>query len=210
MNIVLFGPQGSGKGTQAEVVAKELGLYHFSMGDALREEIKAKSAIGLKVEKIMASGALVPAQITFDIALKKSKSKECSKGIIFDGFPRSDEQYAFLKKNFKIDAAIELALSDEDAVKRIGSRRVCPKCGKNYNTIYLKPKKEGYCDDDNTKLIIRDDDKPVEVKKRLAIYKSQTEPLKAEYSKLKILHVVDASKPIPEVSKTILKLLKKK
>jgi len=209
MNIVLFGPQGSGKGTQAEVIAKEFGLYHFSMGDALRSEIKAKSEIGKKVEKIMAKGGLVPSQITFDIALKKSKSKECSKGIIFDGFPRNDEQFQFLKKNFKIDAAIELELSKEESINRIASRRVCPKCGKNYNIIYLKPKKDGYCDDDSTKLITRDDDKPLEVKKRLEIYKSQTEPIKMEFKKSKILRVIDASKPIPEVSKDILKILKK-
>jgi len=209
MNIVLFGPQGSGKGTQAEVIAKEFGLYPLSMGNELRSEIKAKTAIGKKVEKIMASGALVPSQITFEILLKKSKSKECSKGIIFDGFPRSDEQYQFLKDNFKIDAAIELQLSEKESINRISSRRMCPKCSKNYNIIYMKPKKEGFCDDDNTKLVIRDDDKPKEVKKRLEIYKSQTEPLKAEYKKLKILHVIDASKPIPEVSRNILEILKK-
>jgi adenylate kinase len=209
MNIVLFGPQGSGKGTQAEVIAKEFGLYPLSMGNELRAEIKAKTAIGKKVEKIMASGALVPAQITFDIILKKSKSKECSKGIIFDGFPRTEEQFTFLSKNFKIDAAIELELSEKESVSRIASRRMCPKCGKNYNIIFKKPKKDGFCDDDSTKLVIRDDDKPEEVKKRLAIYKSQTEPIKAQYKKLKILSVIDASKPIPDVSKAVLKILKK-
>jgi adenylate kinase len=208
MNIILFGPQGSGKGTQAELIEKTFKLYHLSMGDELRKEIKAQTALGKKIKKIVDSGALVPHDITNSIALNISKDKKAKNGIIFDGYPRAPEQWAFTKKNFKIDAAIELSLSEKESVKRIASRRICPKCGRNYNTIYLKPKKEGYCDDDNTKLVQRDDDKPKAIKDRLKTYHSQTEPLKKEYSELGILYVVNGEQPIEKVSKDLLKILK--
>ncbi|MGV8141930.1 MAG: adenylate kinase family protein [Candidatus Woesearchaeota archaeon] len=210
MNILLFGPQGSGKGTQADMLSKELNLYHLSMGEELRKEIKGKTAIGKKVESIMARGDLVPVSITSDIVLKRSKSKECKNGIIFDGYPRSSEQWEFAKKNFKIDAAIELNLSEKESVRRIASRRVCPKCGKNYNIIYLKPKVTGRCDDDKTKLIQREDDTPKAVKDRLRIYHTQTEPLKKEYKKLGILKIIDGKQPIKKVYADMLKVLKKK
>ena len=171
MNIVIFGPQGCGKGTQADAIAEEYKLYHLSMGDELRKEIKNKTAIGQKVEKIMAKGELVPVQITSDIASNISKLKESKNGIIFDGYPRSAEQLTFLLKNFKIDVAIELKLSEKESINRIASRRMCPKCGHNYNIIWLKPKVEGKCDIDNTTLVQRDDDKPKEIKRRLEIYR---------------------------------------
>jgi len=206
MNIILFGPQGSGKGTQAEAIVKKYNLYNLSMGEELRKEIKNKTAIGKKVEKIMDKGDLVPSTITNGIALKVyNKNKN---GIIFDGYPRSEDQMIFAKKNFKIDAAFELDLSEKESVRRIASRRICPKCGRNYNTIYLKPKVAGYCDDDKTRLIQRDDDTPKAIKDRLEIYHSQTEPLKKEYSKLGILHVISGEQPIPKVTSEILKILK--
>ncbi len=208
MNVILFGPQGSGKGTQAEAIEKEFKLYHLSMGDELRKEIKAQTPLGKKIKNIVDSGALVPCKITNGIALKVYTSKKNKNGIIFDGYPRSNDQLVFAEKNFHIDAAIELSLSEKESVRRIASRRVCPKCGRNYNTIYLKPKKEGYCDDDKTKLVHRDDDKPKAIKDRLKIYHTQTEPLKKEYIKLGILHVIDGEQPIHKVSKDILKILK--
>ena len=209
MNIILFGPQGSGKGTQAEAIAKEFKLYHLSMGDELRKEIKNKTEIGKKVESIMARGELVPTEITSQIAVNVSKLKESKNGIVFDGYPRSSDQWAFMSKNFKIDSAIELQLSEKESVDRIASRRMCPKCGKNYNLIWLKPKVAGLCDIDQEKLIQRNDDKPKEIKERLKIYYSQTEPLKKEYKKLGILQVIDGNKPIKDVYSDILKVLKK-
>ena len=107
MNIILFGPQGSGKGTQAETIAKEFKLYHLSMGDELRKEIKNQTVIGKTVESIMAKGELVPTEITSQIAVNISKLKESKNGIVFDGYPRSSDQWAFMSKKFKIDAAIE-------------------------------------------------------------------------------------------------------
>jgi adenylate kinase len=210
MNILLFGPQGSGKGTQADMLSKQLKLYHLSMGDELRKEIKKKSPLGLKLKKIMDNGALVPYEITSDIAIKISKKKEAKEGIIFDGYPRSKEQWDFVKKNFKIGAAIELGIPTQESIRRISSRRVCPKCGRSYNIIWLKPKRKGYCDDDGTALKIRDDDTMAAVKKRLKIYRSQTEPLKKEYRKLGILYVINGKQPIQKVNKDVLKILKKR
>jgi len=208
MNVIIFGPQGSGKGTQAEFIEKEFKLYHLSMGEELRKEIKKKSAIGKKIESIMAKGDLVPHSITNTIALNISKDKKNTNGIIFDGYPRASEQWEFARKNFKIDAAIELSLSEKESIRRIASRRICPKCGRNYNLIYIKPKVEGLCDDDKTKLVQRDDDKPEAIKDRLDIYHSQTEPLKKEYSKLGILHVINGEQPIKKVTSEIFKILK--
>jgi adenylate kinase len=209
VNIIIFGPQGSGKGTQAELLRKKFKLYHLSMGDELRAEIKKNTSIGKKIEKIVDSGALVPCEITNSIALNISKSKDAKNGIIFDGYPRSEKQWLFTKKNFRIDTAIELHISTKESVRRIASRRTCPKCGKNYNTIYIKPKVTGYCDDDNTKLVQRDDDKPKEIKRRLGIYHSQTEPLKKGYRELGILHIMNGEQPIQRVHKDILRILKK-
>jgi adenylate kinase len=210
MNIILFGPQGSGKGTQADFLAEDLKLYHLSMGEELRKEIKGKTAIGKKVESIMAKGELVPVEITSNIILNISKQKESKNGMILDGYPRSAEQWTFANKNLKFDAAIELHLSEKESIRRIASRRMCPKCGKNYNIIFMKPKVAGQCDIDNTKLVQRDDDKPEEIKKRLEIYHSQTEPLKKEYKKLGILHIIDGEQPIETVHKELLNILKKK
>jgi adenylate kinase len=207
MNIIIFGPQGCGKGTQADMLVEKYGSYHLSMGDELRKEIKNKTVIGKKVEKIMNGGFLVPNEITDRIALDRSKSRDAKKGIIFDGYPRTDEQWGFVKKNIKIDIALEIKLTSKESIRRIASRRMCPKCGKNYNLIWLKPKKTGCCDIDGARLIQRDDDKPKKVLKRLKIYALQTEPLKKEFKKIGILHIIDGNQPIKKVNKDILDVL---
>jgi len=209
MNIIIFGPQGSGKGTQADLLAKKYKLYHLSMGDELRAEIKKGSAIGKKVQPIMEKGNLVPNSITNNMLLDISKRKEAKRGIILDGYPRNMEQYEFVKKNIKINAAIELHIPDSESVKRIASRRICPKCGKNYNLIWLKPKKSGHCDIDGAKLTQRNDDMPIEIKNRLKIYHSQTSPIKQKYKKHDVLYVIDGSRSIKTVHKEIVKILDK-
>jgi adenylate kinase len=209
MIIIIYGPQGSGKGTQADIMAAKTGYLHFSMGDALREEIKASTPIGMTVKNIMDRGELVPASITNDLLVKVVNSEEASKGIIIDGYPRNQAQLAFYSKNFKTDCAIELNLSEKESIKRISTRRICPNCGRNYNTIWLKPKTSGKCDICNTDLVQRDDDQPEEVKIRLAIYNKNTLPMKKYYKKLGILHVIDASGSIAEVNSKIMNILNK-
>jgi len=208
MIIVIYGPQGSGKGTQADIIARKTGLLHFSMGDALRKEVKSGTRIGKKVDSIMLKGELVPATITNSLLIKAVKSPEARKGIMIDGYPRDEGQLEFYSKNFKTDCAIELDLSETESIKRISTRRICPKCGKNYNTIWLKPKTEDKCDICKTTLVQRTDDKPTEVKRRLKIYKNNTLPIKRYYKKLGILHIVDASGTIGEVNTNIMNILK--
>ena len=195
--------------TSYDIITKKYGPYHLSMGDELRAEIRKGTSLGKKLQKIMNTGALVPDEITDGMLLKRSKSKECKKGMIFDGYPRRDDQLQFLLKHFRIDAAIEIALSEKESIERIASRRMCPKCNKNYNMIYLKPKVAGMCDIDGARLIQREDDKPAEIKKRLDIYRKQTEPLKEYYKKQKILHVIQGNRPIKDVAEDIDKILKK-
>lgn len=206
MNIILFGPQGCGKGTQSEFIIKKYGLKHFSMGDSLREEIKKGTKLGQDIAKIINKGNLVPDTMTFDIF--RNKKNNFKSGIILDGYPRTLAQLEFIRKEVKIDAAIEINLSEKESINRISTRRVCSSCGKNYNIKTSPPKKSGICDVDGEKLIQRDDDKPEEIKKRLNIYHSLTEPLKEEYKKMGILFVVDGSKSIKEVSLEIDKILK--
>jgi adenylate kinase len=208
-NIILFGPQGCGKGSQARLLAKRYKLYHLSMGDELRKEIKNKTVIGKKSERLMNKGLLVPSSITNRIALNKLRSKECRNGIIFDGYPRSSDQWDFMKKHIKIDAAIELEVPLKTSLHRIATRRVCPKCSRNYNIIYIKPKVAGKCDVCNVPLIHRDDDKPLEIRKRLKTYKRQTEPLRKEYKRLGILYKANGNQPINDVDKDLRKILER-
>jgi adenylate kinase len=179
------------------------------MGEELRKEIKNKTRIGRIVEPIILKGDLVPSDITNRMVM--DAVMHAKKGIILDGYPRNDEQLEFVKDNFrndhKIDYAIELGLSEKDSIKRISTRRVCPKCGRNYNTIWIKPKTQGICDVCKTKLVHRDDDKIPEIKRRLAIYNKETLPLKKYYKKTGVLRVVDGSGTIAQVNKAIMDIL---
>ncbi len=207
MNIIIFGPQGSGKGTQADLLAKKFKLYHLSMGDELRKEIQSKTALGKKIAETVTSGRLVPDSVTNGIAKNISKSKDARHGIIFDGYPRRKGQWLFIKKNFKIDLAIELHIPQQESIKRISSRRVCPKCGKNYNTIWLKPKVADHCDADHSRLFLRDDDKSEEIIRRLKIYHRETEPLRKEYASLGIFKKINGSRPIDKVNNDVVKII---
>lgn len=210
MIVIIFGPQGSGKGTQAEMIAEKTGMLAFSMGDALRHEIKEKTEIGHQVEGMMAKGELVPAEITNDLLVKAINSPQAERGIIIDGYPRNSDQLVFYSKNFHTDYAFELDLSEEDSIKRISTRRVCQQCGHNYNIIWLKPKVDGKCDLCSANLIQRDDDKPLEVKRRLEIYQKNTLPMKEYYEKLGVLHIIDGSLSVNEVNEKIMEILNSK
>jgi adenylate kinase len=207
MNIILFGPAGSGKGTQAELLSKELSLFHFSMGDALRAEIARNTVLGKEVASIINKGMLVSDDVAEKVMMSVLDIKAKGKGIIFDGFPRNADQVKRLKIFFNIDAAIEIKISDDEVITRISARRICPSCKKNYNTIWIKPKSEGKCNECNTSLIMRDDDKPPEIKKRLDIYKKLTLPMKKLLEEQGILFEVNGKQPISDVNKDILSIL---
>ncbi|MGV8087268.1 MAG: adenylate kinase family protein, partial [Candidatus Woesearchaeota archaeon] len=165
---------------------------------------------GQKIKKLLDVGMLAPDDVTNELVLKKynevTSLNNSIKGVIFDGYPRSYNQWLFVKENFDIDAAIEIYITDDQASDRMMLRRICPKCMKNYNLVSIKPKIEGQCDIDNTKLVLREDDTPERIKKRLELYHSQTEPLKKEYSQLKILHLINGNQPIPDVNNDIVKI----
>ena len=207
MNIILFGPQGSGKGTQAELSSKKYSIPHISTGDIFRDNIKNKTELGQKVEKIINSGALVPDEVTNEIVKDRLSKIDCQNGFILDGFPRNLSQARFLNGFVEIDLALEIWISDEEAIKRIGLRRTCPKCGAVYHLTHIIPKNEGLCDVCNEKLIKRDDDKEDAIKKRLATYHSQTEELTTYYTDKEVYKKIDGMGSVEEVNEKVSKII---
>lgn len=187
MRIVLLGAPGSGKGTQCKNLVEKYGLLHMSSGDILRKERAAKSELGQKAQSYMDSGALVPDDLIIKMMSKAIKDAP-SKGFILDGFPRTVNQAKELDKSMKkagmkIDFVLNLEVDDSIIEKRITGRRSCPKCGAVYHIQNMKPKKDGICDNDGTKLVQRADDTAEVVAKRLENYHQQTEPLVDYYKK---------------------------
>ncbi|PLX21310.1 adenylate kinase [Candidatus Parcubacteria bacterium] len=207
-NIVLFGPQGSGKGTQAQLSSKAFRIPHISTGDIFRQNIKEKTELGQKIEKLINSGKLVPDDITNEIVKERLQKDDCSMGFILDGFPRTLNQAQFLSSFININLALEIFISDEEAIKRIGDRRTCSKCGAVYHLTHLAPREEGVCDKCYGDLIIRDDDKEKSVKKRLETYHKQTEDLINFYYKEGIYKKVDGMQTIADVNNAVGEIIK--
>ncbi len=204
MNIILLGSQGSGKGTQAAMLAKKTGMCWVSIGELLRKEADKNTERGIQIKKILAEGHLVPTELT--ICILEEHLKQCKEGIILDGFPRTLDQAEALDEMMQVDHVIELKISDDEAVLRLSSRTQC----KN-NHIYglnKKPKKKGICEVDGENLFVREDDKPEAIRARLKIYHEETEPLLEFYRPRKIVHSVDASKSPEEVLALILAIVK--
>jgi adenylate kinase len=203
MKLIFIGPQGSGKGTEAKRISKELEICHISTGDLLRNtQGKLKEEINSYINK----GDLIPNELMLKILKEKLNSSECSKGFILDGFPRNIEQANMLDEITNIDYVVKLNISDEEAIKRISGRRVCNNCGKNYNLYTgILPKKEGVCDACGSKIVKRKDDYPEAVKKRLEIYHKKTEPVLKKYSKKLIK--INGEQSVEKVQEEILNKL---
>jgi len=204
MNIILVGPQGCGKGTQAELLADAYGYTHISTGDIIRSEIEKGDPTALKIKEGYDQGQLTPDDLVIEL-LKKNLSE---KGNILDGFPRTLEQAHALDDIVEIDLVIELQLTDEVGIERLSTRRQCNNC----RTIYgpaKPPKQEGICDKDGEKLYQRYDDKPEAIKKRLATYRKITEPLLEYYRPREIVHQIDASQKIHDIFKEICEIIEK-
>lgn len=187
MNVILMGPPGAGKGTQAKRIAQIFKIPHISTGDMLREAVAAGTDLGLKVKEIMDKGLLVPDDLMIDLVRERLSREDTRNGFILDGFPRTVEQAAALDEMLedlgrKIDVALLVNADEEEVVKRISSRRVCPECGKVYNLLTIRPKVEGRCDNDGAELIQRDDDMPDTVRARYRVYLEKTEPVIQYYS----------------------------
>lgn len=182
MNLILLGPPGAGKGTQATRIVEKYKVPHISTGDIFRENIKNNTPLGQKAQEYMNKGELVPDQLVVDIALDRLGKDDCKNGFLLDGFPRTvfqaDALDKFLKDKGKgIDLVINIEVEDKMLIERLDARRVCPTCAATYNVIGMPPKKEGICDKCNDILIQRKDDKKETVGNRIEVYHEQTSPL---------------------------------
>jgi len=205
MKIAIFGPQGSGKGTQAELLSARFKIPTISAGAIYRDNIKRQTKLGKLAEKFTTKGVLVPDDITNKMMKAELSKARYKKGIILDGYPRNLNQAKFLDKLMTIDQAILIDINPAEAVRRLSGRRVCSQCGQTYNIKIKRPKKQGICDKCKSKIIQRTDDYPKAIKKRLAIYYQQTRPVLDYYKKKGKLLKIDGQKSIAAVFKNILK-----
>jgi len=186
MNLILLGPPGAGKCTQATFIALEKKIPHISTGDMLREAIKNGTELGLKAKAVMDAGNLVSDDLIIELVKERISQNDCKNGFLFDGFPRTIPQAEALKENnVEINAVIELVVVDEEIIKRMSGRRIHLASGRTYHVDYNPPKKTGLDDETGEKLIIRKDDEPATVKDRLKVYWTQTQPLIEYYSNYK-------------------------
>ena len=212
MKIIMLGAPGAGKGTQAKKIAAKCEIPHISTGDIFRANIKNGTELGKKAKTYMDQGLLVPDELVCDLVVDRIQQDDCKKGYILDGFPRTIPQAESLDKALqaigeKMDYAIDVEVPDENIVKRMGGRRACVGCGATYHLVYAPTKKEGICDVCGGELILRDDDKPETVQKRLGVYHEQTQPLIDYYKNQGILREVDGSVDMEDVFKEILNIL---
>jgi len=205
MNIVLIGPPGIGKGTVAGKLTKKLGFPHIATGDMLRENVAEKTKLGLKAKSYMDKGLLVPDKLVIEMMKERLQDKDCQKGFILDGFPRTINQAEDIEKVINIDKVVNLWATDDILIERISRRRVCEKCGFSYHLDFIKPNREGICDKCSGILYQREDDKPKAVKERLKVYRNLTKPLIDYFEKKGILVGVDGSGTPEEEFNAVLK-----
>ena len=209
MKIVLLGPPGAGKGTQAEIISKNLSIPHISTGDMLREAIANETDIGKQAKEIMDAGDLVPDEVIINLVKERINEADCKNGYLFDGFPRTIPQADALdNQEIFLDVVLELTLDDEQIINRMSGRRIHQSSGRSYHLEFNPPKDDGVDDITGEPLIQRDDDKPETVKNRLEVYWEQTNPLivyyrsKSVQTDLKYIEI-DGSRSMVEVSSQI-------
>lgn len=205
MNVVFLGPPGAGKGTQAVRVCERLNIPQISTGDILRKAIKEQTETGLKAKAFIDQGQLVPDDVVIDIVRERLAMPDCQNGYILDGFPRTVPQAQALSGFARIDAVVDIEVSDGKLVARLSGRRVCPACSATYHESRLSGKTD--CDKCGAALIQRDDDKAETVLNRLKVYHDQTAPLIDFYGKQGLLRTVDGSQPLDDCFADILKAL---
>ncbi len=198
MIFILLGPPGAGKGTYSQRLIEKFNIPQISTGDILREAVKAKTELGIKAKDYMDKGLLVPDEVIIGIVEDRIKEPDCKNGFLLDGFPRTIEQadaleYILNKNKLKLDCVVNLIVKNEILFKRLTGRRLCKKCGANYNIYTLPPAQEGICDKCQSELYQRDDDKPETIEKRLLVYTKQTAPLIEYYKNKNLLKEIDAS-----------------
>ncbi len=212
MKIIMLGAPGAGKGTQAKKIAEKYQIPHISTGDIFRANIKEGTELGLKAKQFMDQGLLVPDEVTIGMLLDRIHQADCKNGYVLDGFPRTIPQAESLTEALAgmgeaIDYAIDVDVPDENIVNRMAGRRACLKCGATYHIEFAPPKKEGICDVCGSELVLRDDDKPETVQKRLSVYHEQTQPLIDYYKEKGVLHSVDGTQAMDAVFAGITEIL---
>jgi adenylate kinase len=204
LNLILFGPPGAGKGTQAERLRSDFELPFISTGDMLRANVKDGTELGKQAKAFMDAGDLVPDDLIVAMAGERLQQPDAEDGFILDGFPRTLEQASALDRQLeslrrRVTAALLVDVPDDEVVRRISGRRVCVKAGHNYHIEFDPPKREGVCDQDGSRLIQRDDDKPEVVRNRLAVYHEQTEPLVEYYDEKGLMRRIDGMRSPSDV-----------
>ncbi len=204
LNLILFGPPGAGKGTQAERLRSDFQLPYIATGDMLRGNVKEGTDLGRKAKEYMDRGDLVPDDLIVAMAAERLQHEDAQDGFILDGFPRTQHQAHALDKQLselgrRVTAVLLIDVSDDELVRRLSGRRVCVKAGHNYHVEFDPPKHEDVCDQDGSRLVQRDDDKPEVVQKRLSVYHEQTEPVIDYYDQKGILRRVDGTRQPAEV-----------
>ena len=212
MKIIMLGAPGAGKGTQAKKIAAKYGIPHISTGDIFRANIKNNTELGKKAKTYMDQGLLVPDELTVDLVIDRVGQEDCANGYILDGFPRPIPQAesldaALAKMGQKVDFAVNVEVPDENIVNRMSGRRACVGCGATYHVQFNAPKTEGICDTCGEKLILRPDDEPETVLKRLSVYHDQTQPLFDNYAKAGVLKEVDGTLDMEDVFQAIVDVL---
>ncbi len=212
MKIIMLGAPGAGKGTQAKKIAEKYHIPHISTGDIFRANIKNGTELGMKAKSYMDQGQLVPDDVTIGMLLDRISQKDCAEGYVLDGFPRTIPQAESLTKALEergesMDYAINVDVPDQAIVTRMAGRRACLACGATYHIVYNAPKKENVCDVCGEGLVLRDDDKPETVQKRLTVYHDQTKPLIDYYGKAGILVTVDGTQDLNKVFEDIVSVL---
>lgn len=209
MNIIIMGPQGSGKGTQAQIIKKEFNIPHVSTGEIFRQNIHDKTELGQKIEALINSGGLVSDETTNEIIKDRLSQPDCDNGFILDGYPRNPDQAKYLDTVKEIELALEIFITDETALKRISNRRSCKNCGHVYHLITNPPAKPDTCGQCGSNLIMRDDDKEEAIRKRLKTYHEHSDPLIQHYKNKGVYYKIDGMPAINEVAHEVINLLNK-
>ena len=212
MKIIMLGAPGAGKGTQAKKIADKYQIPHISTGDIFRANIKNGTELGMKAKTYMDQGLLVPDELVVDLVVDRLAQDDCANGCVLDGFPRTIPQAecldaALAEKGEAIDYAVDVDVPDENIINRMSGRRACVACGATYHIVHIPTKVEGVCDRCGESLILRDDDKPETVKKRLDVYHAQTQPLIDYYTSKNVLKSVDGTQDKEDVFQAIVDIL---
>ena len=212
MKIIMLGAPGAGKGTQAKKIAEKYGIPHISTGDIFRANIRNQTELGMKAKSYMDQGMLVPDELTLELIMDRFTNDDCKNGYVLDGFPRTIPQAEALTKALSdkqdaVDYAINVDVPDEAIVSRMSGRRACLACGGTYHIKFNPTKVEGICDACGGELVLRNDDKPETVQKRLDVYHEQTQPLIDYYQTQNILKEVDGTLPLEDVFQAIIAIL---